>query len=372
MYTLLRLQGLSHAPLTPHPHRSNPTGLLIRQPEHPTHLLHKRKHQRPPLHLGVLLDFDVDRVPLGSVPKITDPSLWETASVCLPVFTTNPIKCSPSGNVSFNTQSITVNTPSCNVTALMNLQDPTFNSSSPAAASKICTGGPVGTSEIVMGAANHYANLLAEMMLKRSIPDENSTYSVSCEVNIPSSLEFREVHFNNHNLSVTSTSSCTPYSAPLGGSLDPADIITPDKLAFASAGLLQLLSQNSWHDGSWDALFASFLTRFPSPGLGNMNQTRQPFAFGDSTNFLEDLMGTATAIVWGEHLTTHVDYSTLLESSGTVRAWGIRVGSGRGWGVVYVIPQVWAGVCLGVLFWGRSEKRGKWKTRSWRDGTQGR
>lgn len=131
-----------------------------------------------PFALGLLLDFDVDCVLLGSVPAITDSSLWETASVCLPVMTSNPLSCVAVGSVDFNSPTLTVSAPSCNATGLINTDVPKLNSSSLAAASKICTGGAAGESTVVMGAINGYASLLAEMMLNRTVASENSSYSV--------------------------------------------------------------------------------------------------------------------------------------------------------------------------------------------------
>ena len=110
---------------------------------------------------------------------------------CVPVMIKNPITCHRCGTVFPESKMIRVTSENelCNHNASFPLANPLLDN---VMAKKMCTHGAVGQGTMVFGATGIYAKYLANSVGNKT-QGTNSTYAISCSVNVRDIFEFRDV-----------------------------------------------------------------------------------------------------------------------------------------------------------------------------------
>ncbi|EWC43939.1 hypothetical protein DRE_01291 [Drechslerella stenobrocha 248] len=295
-------------------------------------------------------------------------SLQESTQ-CLPVFVNNPARCRRRGNVVPGHNNLTVHLgPDCIVSTPIfgvNLQ------TDGASASGFCTEGRgVGKITYVIGSVNSHAHQLA-----LAVPDafavdtaDPKSYSVACDIDISSGVEFRETTVSRNyeppslelrdglgidpaaefivSSTYTARSICdqSPSANLWNSDKKQSDILTAGALAIGAGVALPLFEQNRYNDGWWDALSGAVIGR-----------NSGSFAFQSSRNALEDVLGAVAAIGVGQYVGSAQRAQSGNDAlaptgwSGYARIMGYRIGPGGRWGVLLIVPEVWTAIVLVVL-----------------------
>lgn len=262
---------------------------------------------------------------------------------CVPVMRQNPISCYPGGAVNVDESSQQVSVVSadgrCSYTGSF-LLSITQNS---VMVKKMCPHDDVGQGTIVLGATMAYANNLARSIGDMSAAANTSlaTYAVSCTVNTRDVFEYRMVTLglqnsnttqSNYARSLSGQESCFPNS-PESSSI--GDVL----FATSAAANWQLLSQNDGIDGWFDTICQ--LT------LGDTTGRKPPWAFSNSVNALEDVLGLTAALVGSRTAVvgSKINSSTI-GVNGTVLVIASRVGGGTISALAFAIPPAAAALVL--------------------------
>jgi hypothetical protein len=151
---------------------------------------------------------------------------------------------------------LNVEASACSVTSPIFGVDPTTQG---ATASGARTPGAIGQVQLVIGAVNRHANLLAQVLYDRQAPAPES-YSVICEVDIAPAIAYRTITYARHTsegifnemheeYTVTGGAECTP------GVIPPAEIISDSVLAMGAAAAGRMFTENAYNDGWWSTLW---------------------------------------------------------------------------------------------------------------------
>lgn len=305
--------------------------------------------------------------------------LW--ASRCLPVLMKNPVRCYAGGQVSFDSDGrLWVSDGTC----IYGSSDLAVSPAHDFAAVKgACTQNhTLGTATILFAATNGspnatrygvvnsfysgYADILASSLGDGPLLDtvnDTSIFAAICEVDLTQAAEFRllnyshaddfgkqqkigrysETSVNNgygYQVQALSNSSCE-MSDITGNPLPLNEVLSDAALATAAGATWPLLAENMFFDGWFDTL------DYVIKQVNYQNASQGGGVFRDSTNDLEDALGLATAITiglfWGGG-TTVVDYTAT--DTGTQAYERIRLGPSSLWGLIYLIPPLFA---IGIL-----------------------
>jgi hypothetical protein len=212
---------------------------------------------------------------------------------CVPIMRQNPISCHPGGSVTIssnesNALNIVSDDGSCRGTSQY-----LDNIAGNIAIKAFCPQGDVGQGMIVMGGTHSYGAILA-----KSIRD------------------------------------FTAANAPSPGT---PSAITEYLFGVSAAALWQLLSQNDGLDG-----FPDTITKLT---LGDTTGRGPPWAFNDSTNALEDVLGLNAALV-ASRAPRNVTYTNI---DGSVTVSALRVGSGSTFAIAYILPPMITALILVYL-----------------------
>jgi hypothetical protein len=143
-----------------------------------------------------------------------------------------------------------------------------------------------------------------------------------------------------YQVQALSNSSCQ-ISDDIGNAISLNEVLTDAPLATAGRATWPLLAENMFFDGWFDTL--EYVIR----QVGYQNASQGTGVFQDSTDDLEDALGLATAITlglfWGG-VTTVEDTTTL--NNGVQAYERIRLGPSSLWGLIYLIPPLFA---IGIL-----------------------
>ncbi|KAF3910950.1 hypothetical protein AA313_de0200011 [Arthrobotrys entomopaga] len=291
-----------------------------------------------------------------------DRSVMEESTQCLPVFTVNPAKCRRAGKVVTSTNNITV------------VLDKDCSASTPiygadlskdgASAAGYCTNGrDVGKITYIIGSINEHAEYLASAVADYLSVGVDS-YAVACDIDIEPAVQFLETTIsrvyrppdessvNRDNMNIRTMAEFTVESSedteilPTCGNASyvplynpenqAANVLTAGALAVGAGAAGPLFSQNKYNTGFWDALARATLSR---------NSTS--YAFGDSKNPLEDVLGMVAAISVGQYVgSAQQPVSTretplLVNRNGFAQGLGYRIGSGNRWGLIFIAPEAW-------------------------------
>lgn len=283
---------------------------------------------------------------------------WVTQ--CYPTVVSNPVSCSTMGNVTLNGNSLTVDAGNCSITTPIIGTDPETQGATTAGA---CTSGlKIGKATIVMGSVNGHARKLAALMFDSGFLNQSSQnwYAVACSVDIAPSIAFRlqnysrtdreRIPFGSDLVSDTATYMIMEgYPAVCDPHIPLSEVLTDAVLATGAASSFGLLTERRYNDGWWPTLY----TVAYYFGLdGGFNGDNGPaiaeygtFAFSNSKTALEDALGLANAIGLGMFWGTGPGGPN---PNGTSSVSGLRVGPGQWWGIVYILPSMYA---LVVLLW---------------------
>lgn len=313
--------------------------------------------------------FDLSFGVLGS--QYGASALFQYATACFPILKQTPVQCRRTGNVTIGANEVIVEAEGCKIVTPIFAFDPSSQGATPSGA---CTDGlDVGKANIVMGAVNGHANLLAQVMYDSnfSAPQQGSaTYAVACNVDIAPSIALSLVNYsrlavqneqygtsasyNDESYTVNGTGSiCTPFSdrTPILIS----SILTNRTLAIGAAANQQLLSENRYRDGWWRMIYG--LTQ----NVANLDGIlMNGFVFNNSRNPLEDVLGLVSGTVLGAHWGTSTDNLGIRLTSGNIVIDDVRMGPG-GWpALLYIIPEIYAASLIAYLLWrGRKHQTSK-------------
>jgi len=255
---------------------------------------------------------------------------------CVPVMEQNPISCRKGGFVSVDRASSSISVfsednISCSYTEQHVLNPALYPTSM---IMKMCTHGEVGQGTIVLGAVGRNSLSLAGAVGDSSFfnsGNTDSSYVVTCQVDTRNIYGYRTVTLELQATNVSESS----YSRALVGH----DACTPkvwtigtDLIATSAAANWQLLVQNNGLDGWFDTI--NQLTS----GSGPLRSP--PWAFNNSENALEDILGLTAALV-GSRIN-----SSAVILDGTTSILATRIGSGNIFALVFAIPPIGAALIL--------------------------
>jgi hypothetical protein len=276
--------------------------------------------------------------------------------------TQTPVQCHPTGNVTVGTNEVTIEAQGCKIVTPIFAVDP---SSQGATSSGACTNGlEVGKSNIVIGAVNSHATLLAQVMYDSSFsaPQHGpATYAVACTVDIAPSIALSLVKYSrlavqddgydtpasydDESFTVSGArTTCTPFSNK--NPVNISAIITNRTLAIGAAAHQQLLSENAYRDGWWGTIYKATQNVAAADGISTNN-----FVFNNSRNPLEDVLGLVSGTVLGTYWGTFTDHLGIMLTRGNVVIDGVRIGPGGRLALLYTIPEIYAALLITYLLW---------------------
>ncbi|KAL8341676.1 hypothetical protein RB598_003556 [Gaeumannomyces tritici] len=203
--------------------------------------------------------------------------------------------------------------------------------------SGLCSFPEIRRATILLGARRNYRDILAGTIGEPSANGGNIT--VTCTVDARDVFRYRNVTLNFRDAEGIAK---TNLGRQLSGSTEDCGAFrTEDNvalLAMASIASKQSLSQCA-ASGFFDAInqFTTDTRRTDQRSRG------PPFAFSNSRNALEDVLGLTTALV-----TTRFN-GTPIEVPATATVAVSRVGSGEAFGLVYLVPHLFAAAVLIAL-----------------------
>ncbi|MCJ1432841.1 hypothetical protein MMC27_002199 [Xylographa pallens] len=282
-----------------------------------------------------------------------------STSQCVPVLTANPIRCTRENNITFSSDGYLTITSSDGCTATTYPGLIALNTTqSGYSASGICSRGDIGSATIVIGGflvdADYAAEAIGDITWIHewdagTVPVPKM-YGISCMVDTASVIDTRNVTLTllddsgntgsfARSLSAQDPQSCT--AIPSSGGLNP---ITNKLLATAAMGPWQLL-----YLGALETLRSVLINSAPPPVNNDhtLNIRQPPFAFNNSRNALEDILGLSSALAMSRlTLTGHTGYADYI---GTAMVANTRVGTGERWALVYILPPLISSIVLLVL-----------------------
>jgi len=212
-----------------------------------------------------------------------------------------------------------------------------------------CTHDSIGQATLLLGANFNYHAWLAVAINDEEIPPyqvpPRYTYSIQCEVDARNVFEYRQVTLslsasqgNGHGFSrgLTSSGYCTP---------NHFSTIRDVLLATAATANHFLLTENVGNSG-WFETINALTTRSGGYGLSAENSPRSPpWAFNDSSNALEDILGLTAAMVTSRIYRN----SSLVDANGIAVLRYTRIGPGKLFALVYAVPPLLSGFVLVYL-----------------------
>ncbi|KAH7067866.1 hypothetical protein FB567DRAFT_252474 [Paraphoma chrysanthemicola] len=266
---------------------------------------------------------------------------------CVPVMKSNPVSCRSSGTLQVGANNLTAiaDDRSCVVQALLPIDPRTTN----AMAKGLCATGKVGQATMVLGATSAYAGWLALSMGDQSAydaisaaadrGDTSARYVVTCNMDATNVYEFRNVTFSTRSkingtaalrLSADGDTEC---SRPANYSQDMSGL-----LAEVAVAPWQVLLENTGLDGWFDTI-----ANFAWINDGAIMRTR--FAYNNSRNGLEDVLGITAALVGA-----YMNSTTVTIPASAIVA-NMRVGSGYRYAVAFILPPLIAAMAIALLTW---------------------
>jgi len=272
-----------------------------------------------------------------------------STTTCVPVMTSNPISCKPGGKtvaLDSNTLAVFSEFSSCtaNYTYAITVESGLMTS-------VFCPGSFVGQGQIVIGATSALTHWLGSALGMEVPHGPTDTFTVTCDVDATEVFSYRSVTLSlqppgqqtnvsqtgyGRFLSADSNTTCEAFGSGLAN-----DAIGSALYAIAAAGNWQDLSQNLYWDGLLESLaeLTDVTASYRTDGALETSRS-PPWAFGNSNNALEDVLGLTAALV-----VSRINSSTVaVDGEAVVLA--TRVGSGKAFGVAFALPPL---VTVGVL-----------------------
>jgi len=282
-------------------------------------------------------------------------------SACLPVMVRNPYKCRKGGHMDWTNNDrvfrISSDDNSCIKTrSVSGINDVEM-------LMWWCTHDSIGQATVLIGSNFNYHAWVAVAVNDDDIPPYSVppryTYSVQCDVDARNVFEYRRVSLKLRN-SGRGTSS--PGFSRILVVEDPNTPCSPKHnypaasdtlLATTATATHYLLSENSGSSG-WFETINRLTTRSGGYGLSAAYSKRSPpWAFADSSNALEDILGLTSALVSSRIIKN----STAVQADGVATVEFTRVGSGSKAALLFAGPPFLSAVALVVLL-ARVKRRG--------------
>ena len=310
-------------------------------------------------------------------------SRFESVTGCLPVFVSNPVRCETAGNVTTqgditqpdSGQNITVAAGTCNATIAAYSTNKDFPD---LLSLGFCTGDSVNTgqAEIVVGGMQDVGAAIALLLadFPASVNYTNtSSYSALCKIDIKAALGFRQVTFMledstdfsqlNRGILAYGGETCVPdikgYSMPRGYT----NASIPDSI-LAMAALSTMTGPMVSEGGADEAWLREIIDVQHLRAVyskDNSGEKQGNFAFNNSKNDLEDILGMKIALIMGDQLGNGPyhngsDSAETTVFGGFITAKGMRVGTKDPWALAYVLPPLFSISLLSYLLWRRTRK----------------
>lgn len=293
-------------------------------------------------------DAHMDGNSLAQALKRFGSSLLSTTQ-CTPVMTTNPIQCQTMP-AAYKNGTLTVRGPwSCTLN--------TSDISSTGSSGILCTHGSIGQAAIVIGTVYPNSMFLSEAMadlqwLRYAEQATSSTlagtaYGVACTVDTREVFSYRNVTFRlqasdenigTYSRSVEANDSTACSEVQFSGDKDPLQHKIPAVAAVAAVQVLVDLVQTT----------RQFIVQPMSPIYEDHSVyvRTPPFAFENSRNALEDVLGLNAALVVSRLPMTGGSGSS--SAVGTAVVQNTRIGTGKKWALAYTLPLL---LVLATLIW---------------------
>ena len=257
------------------------------------------------------------------------------ASACLPVMVRNPVKCRPGGKLTWpnggKMMKITADDRSC--PAKQNI--PTSLTKEIYIMKHLCTQGEVGQAVAIFGAANGgYAQWMASAMgvdIGPSYPGQ--TYSVQCDIDVRKVFEYRNVTLALSKQILKPAEKNLAFNRVLSAG-EPCSLLGNPPVADALIATAALGGYFAIYGdgGNWIQNLVNVVSSYGDYGhLTNESIRRGPFAFNDSTNALEDVLGLAGAL----SVSRVVLNISLIQSTGSAEVVFMRIGPGKLFALAY-------------------------------------
>jgi len=255
---------------------------------------------------------------------------------CAPVIIRNPFVCRRGGivNVAANqTDKMTVTSDDGTCTIGQTQEVYTIE---PGVESGYCLNGAVGQGTLLLGASNYYANVLSIAVGDDPGPESfREPYSVECTIDATSVFDWRWIELSLQNVSQNGYDKIL-FSEALPDSPCYPEWTSDQGWNVSAAIVATALSQLVGYQSGFD-----FLSKFICNGDCSQPRTA-PWAFEESENALEDVLGLISAMV----LSRNTYNATQWYVYGTAEVKVTRMGSGRLYGLFLVIPPLIATIIL--------------------------
>ena len=330
---------------------------------------------------GVLVDraavgapIDPSGNPSGEFGTINRHQDFQWATECFPSLIKNPVKCRAAPDAVFNVtaKSLGININGCNATNDVLRVDPRVE---PATAFAVCPDPKkFGALSIAVGAVNNATLLWSDGMQDHNFNITSTShdsrnrsrisYAISCSIDIAPSVSYRQMtlalragslpgivdNFRSHVVGDRSVP-CSPKDAS-GADIPLSTFLTERALIVGAVSPRELLLENVVMDGTTASLHG-FVSLFNPDRISDRTPT-EVYTFEESQNALEDAIGTLSGMALGMYWGAQVDD----DSAGAVEitngkggSIGWRMGSGRPWNVIYIIPSLSSALVMSYLLY---------------------
>jgi hypothetical protein len=292
------------------------------------------------------------------------------ASACVPAMVKNPVKCHQGGNTTWLNGGKTVRTTSDDGKC-KHQQDATDNKTYFTWMLKeTCTTGKVGQAVAIFGATSGYANWLAMSMgidlgpEYSKLPAAQQMYTVQCDIDATDNV----FQYRNVTLSISRQGTATsPYNRVLSSDNSSCSPPGHPAISLSLAATAAMGPYFTTYEDGAAGWFQSLLNVASSTGdyghAPNESIRRPPFAFPDSTNALEDVLGLMGAL----SVSRAVLNMSLVHTTGSAEVVFTRIGPGKLFALAFAILPLLVGVIVTSLMFTVKNNESGLKSNSLRD-----
>ncbi|KAK6340736.1 hypothetical protein TWF696_009060 [Orbilia brochopaga] len=271
-------------------------------------------------------------------------------TICTPVMVSTPFQCRVGGTMTTFTDpksglpgaSAVSDDGLCVSTQIF--QDITGNVET----SAFCAHGEVGQGTMVFGATYGLTHFLGAGLGLEVPHGINDTLTITCDVDARQSFAYRRVTLSFLNYLSIGAAPLRLYGRSLSGSeqacIPDHETISETLFAMAASANWQVIDQNRGNDGLLQGL-ADKISVFAPWRTDDAIETPRlpPWAFPNSRNALEDVLGLTSAIV-----VSRIN-STTVPATAAYRLVATRIGSGQTYSLAYCLPPLAAAFILIIM-----------------------
>ncbi|KAK4456336.1 hypothetical protein QBC42DRAFT_191312 [Cladorrhinum samala] len=288
-----------------------------------------------------------------------------TVSACAPVMVRNPVKCRKGGSITYSgsgtntAMKLTSDDGSCSVSKSLTKppKDAVYM------LKHQCAHGEVGQATYIIGAANsNYARWVG-LGIGEIIDDwyAGQKFSVQCDIDARNGVfEYRNVTLA---LSRQHWDQSVSEEIAFNRFLSASDRCDPPKASAITDALFATVATapyfTTYEDGGagWAQSLVNVISKYGDYGHPvNESGRTPPWAFVDSSNALEDVLGLIGALAASRSVLN----MSLIPTSGSAQVSYMRVGSGQTFAVVYAIVPLFLGWIMLALVMKRKSTDPEW------------